>query len=244
MKIPTLVIAVLVATAGLGAVVYRGADRSAPASAASTNAPPGTASDRDEPAGHLTVPDVALVNQRGEPIRLSELIRDKVVAISFIYTSCPTICPLIGASFARLQESLGARAGRDVELISITLDPVGDTPARLGEWGKRFGAGSGWTLAGGDPGEIDRLLKVLGVYTAAKEAHAPIFLIGDASRGEWVRMHGVASPERLLGGVERLLAQHPAPGPRRRARTPERGGISEIRPSSIKTGCPCASTPI
>lgn len=90
------------------------------------------------------IPDVTLVDQEGEEVHFySDLVADKVVAMNFIFTTCTTVCPPMGAIFGKLQQDLGERAGRDVHLISVTVDPVTDTPDRLKAWSERFGARPG-----------------------------------------------------------------------------------------------------
>jgi protein SCO1/2 len=160
----------------------------------------------EELAGRLGLPDVELSDQRGEPVRLQQLARGRVVVIGFIYTSCTTICPPIGASLSRLQQEEAARLGRELAILTITLDPLHDTPERLAAWGRRFGAKERWTLLGGKKESIDRVLKALGVYTAAKETHAPLVLVGDADRGRWTRMHALSAPGRLAHEVEKMIA--------------------------------------
>lgn len=95
------------------------------------------------------VADFELLDQAGRTVRLSEF-RGKVVAINFIYTRCPLpdVCPRLSASFASMQKRF---AGRDLVLLSITVDPEHDTPAVLAEYAKRWGADArGWRLLTGD----------------------------------------------------------------------------------------------
>ncbi|HSN85206.1 MAG TPA: SCO family protein, partial [Thermoanaerobaculia bacterium] len=114
----------------------------------------------------IKIPDLALVDQDGKPVRFySDLVHGKVVMINFIFTSCTTICPPMGATFGKVQELLGDRAGKDVHLIAVSVDPATDTPERMKAWGKKFGATPGWTLVTGDRDTVVQLLKGLGVYT-------------------------------------------------------------------------------
>src|SRR4051812_43034469 len=92
-----------------------------------------------------TLPDIAVQTQDGSTVRLAEMLRGRTVAINFVFTSCTTVCPLMGSSFARVQELLGG-ASKDVSLISVSIDPAHDTPAKLTAWSKRFGVRLGWTL--------------------------------------------------------------------------------------------------
>ena len=88
----------------------------------------------------LSIPDLSLLDQQGRKIRFySDLVKGKTVAINFIFTTCTTICPPLGATFAKMQKLLGDRLEKDVYLISITVDPVTYTPERLRAWGKSSG---------------------------------------------------------------------------------------------------------
>ncbi len=101
-----------------------------PAGAAPAAAPEATIK-----SGSLQIPDVALVDQDGRTVRFwSDLVQGRVVAVSFVFTTCTTICPPLGANFARLLQILGSRAGKSVELISVSVDPATDTPQRLKAW--------------------------------------------------------------------------------------------------------------
>ncbi len=181
------------------------------ASSPAESAPPHR-TDGEDKLGKLTVPDVVLVNQNGEKVHLySDLIQGRAAALSFVFTRCTTICPPIGLSFRRLKQQLGERAGKEVSLVSISIDPINDTPERLLAWGKQFDVGPGWTLLTGDKDDVDRVLRALTVYTAAKEDHAPIVLVGDDVSGSWVRAYALGSPTILLETVDRLIGERVAP---------------------------------
>src|ERR1041384_6287974 len=80
----------------------------------------------------MVIPDVKVLDQDGNARHFyTDLIKDKTVAINFIFTNCTTICPPLAATFARLQKEMGDKVGRDVHLISISVDPLTDTPERL-----------------------------------------------------------------------------------------------------------------
>jgi len=144
-------------------------------------------------------PDVEAIDQDGRQVRFySDLVRGKRVAINFIFTTCTTICPPMGANFEQLQALLGARAGADVRLLSVSVDPGTDTPERLKAWGTRFHAGPGWSLLTGRKDDMDRLLKAMGVFTADRASHAPILLLGDDRTGRWTRAYGLASPAKIV----------------------------------------------
>jgi cytochrome oxidase Cu insertion factor (SCO1/SenC/PrrC family) len=176
------------------------------------------------PAG-VTIPDVGLVDQDGRRVRFGDdLLKGKIVAVNFIFTSCKGICPPLGANFARLRERLGGLAGDGVQLISVSVDPQNDTPQRLREWREGFGRGGpGWTLLTGTKHDVDTLLKGMGVFAADKSNHSPFILLGDGRTGKWTRVHGLTAPEQL---AEMIIGMHDAAraaGPSAPARPDEAG---------------------
>jgi len=144
----------------------------------------------------MTIPDVELLDQNGNRVHFySDLVKGKVVAIQFIFTTCTTICPPLGATFARVQKEL---AGRDVQLISVSVDPATDTPERLKAWGAKFHAAEGWTFVTGEKPKVDELLRALGAATASPADHSPAVLIGNDAKGQWTRTYGLARPAVLV----------------------------------------------
>jgi cytochrome oxidase Cu insertion factor (SCO1/SenC/PrrC family) len=110
------------------------------------------------------IPDVELVDQDGQTVHLyTDLVKGRVAALSFIFTTCTTICPLIGANLGRLQSELGELLGEEISLISVSVDPATDTPQRMKEWGAQFGAKHGWSLLTGDKEKVDQLLRIVGL---------------------------------------------------------------------------------
>jgi len=153
------------------------------------------------------IPDVELVDQDGRKVRFyTDLVKGKTVAVQFIFTTCTTICPPLGATFARVQKELGERAGRDVQLISISVDPATDTPERLKAWGEKFKAGPGWTLVTGAKPQVDELLRALGAATASPSQHTPTVLVGNDAARQWTRTYGLARPATLVKLLEDAAA--------------------------------------
>ena len=107
------------------------------------------------------IPDIPVVDQDGNARHFfTDLVKGKVVAINFGYTSCTKVCPMQGQHFAQLQTLLGSRLGQSVFLVTVTTDPAHDTPASLKNWGAQFGAKPGWTLVTGNPTDLQQLLSV------------------------------------------------------------------------------------
>jgi cytochrome oxidase Cu insertion factor (SCO1/SenC/PrrC family) len=147
----------------------------------------------------IKVPDVLVYDQDGRRLNFySDLIKGKTVAINFIFTTCTTICAPLTATFRRVQQDLGERAGRDVHLISISVDPVTDVPERLKTFSARFKAGPGWTFVTGDKQEINLLLKALGANVGDKNDHTPMILVGNQRANFWTRAYGLAPASTLV----------------------------------------------
>lgn len=148
-------------------------------------------------------PNIPLVSHKGEKLRFfDDLIKDKVVAINFIYTSCAESCPLETARMAEVQRVLGDRVGRDVFLYSITIDPERDTVEVLNKYAEKFQAGPGWKFLTGDKADIILLRKKLGLYIAELQQnkddgsidHNLSLIIGNQKTGRWMKRSPYENP--------------------------------------------------
>ena len=159
----------------------------------------------------MNIPDTELLDQNGRKLHFyTDLVKGHTVAINFIFTTCTTICPPLGATFARVQKELGDKVGRDVRFISISVDPATDTPERLKAWGAKFHAGDGWTFVTGNKPEVDELLRALGASSARREDHSPTVLIGNDARGTWTRTYGLAKTATLVELINNVIAGNTA----------------------------------
>lgn len=166
-------------------------------------------------AGHWRkeyFPNSVLTTHKGKRVRFyDDLIKDKVVAISFIFTRCKGPCPAETANLRRVQKLLGERMGREVHFYSITLDPKNDGPRALRNYARRFGAGPGWTFLTGSKSDIDLIRSKLGLYSAADaarskkeklEEHSISFVVGNEATGRWIKRSAFDEPvvlAQLLG---------------------------------------------
>jgi protein SCO1 len=111
-----------------------------------------------------SVPDFVLTDQTGAPWDLRDS-RGKVVVLTFIYTRCPLpdICPRLSANFAALQKRFTDALGRDLQLLSVTIDPQYDTPEVLSRYAKIWRANpAGWRLLTGDLDTIRTIARTFG----------------------------------------------------------------------------------
>lgn len=179
-------------------------------------AAPAAAPDAIVDVGGMKIPNVELLTQDGDTVHFYELIRGKTVAINFVFTTCTTICPPMGANFVRVKQLLENRVGKDLVMLSVSIDPAVDTPERLKAWQAKFSPGAGWTMLTGTKTNVDRLLKALKVYTAVKEDHSPILLVGRDGDDNWIRTNGLAEPEKIaqiIGNYLPATAPEPAAAP-------------------------------
>ena len=161
----------------------------------------------DVGATKMNIPDIELLDQNGRKIHFyTDLVKGQTVVINFIFTTCTTICPPLGATFARVQKALGDKVGRDVRFISISVDPATDTPERLKAWGAKFHAGEGWTFVTGNKPQVDELLRALGASSARREDHSPTVLIGNDAHGTWTRTYGLANTSKLVEIINEAIA--------------------------------------
>ena len=157
--------------------------------------------------------DVPLLDQDGRKVRFpGDVIGDRIVVIDTFFTTCTLICPILGAIFSDLQDQLGDRLGRDVRLISITVDPGTDIPPRLKKYAEQWEAKQGWLFLTGGKKDVDHVLEGLGLYSADFTDHPSAFLVGDGRAGKWTRFYGFATPEQLMGKVGELLENRKAKG--------------------------------
>jgi protein SCO1/2 len=156
-----------------------------------------------------TLPDFALTNQSGQLVRVQDL-RGRVTVVSFLFTTCRDVCPLMTAQLARVQtqvraEGLAARVG----FVSISVDPVTDTPDVLARYAAGFGASlATWHFLTGPPDEVGRLLRDLNVVTGSGGAvgHGSDVLFVDGEGRIAERSTGIdLDPERVLPKIRRLL---------------------------------------
>jgi len=158
-------------------------------------------------SARVALPDTALLDQDGRSLRFkSDLVGERIVIVDFIYTTCTTVCPVVSATLAQVQGQLVDRLGRDVALLSVTVDSVRDTPARLKDYATRLGSGPGWSWLTGAKPQVDEVLKALGAYTPNFVDHPPLVLVGDAKTGQWLRFYGFPSAEQLVKAVADLTA--------------------------------------
>ena len=133
--------------------------------------------------------DLPVLDQRGESRRFyTDLLKDRIVLISFFYTSCPDFCPFMMDKLARVRGLLGPRVGKDIHFVSISVDPEQDTPERLRAFARSFEITDGWDLITGKKENIDYITYRLGQYTETAESHTTLLLAGNVAARRWIKL--------------------------------------------------------
>jgi protein SCO1/2 len=153
-----------------------------------------------------SVPDIQLVRDDGKKVSLRAEMNDgRAAVVNFIFTTCSSFCPLSSQTFSQLQDQLGPDAAH-VHLMSISIDPEQDTPARLRAYAHKFGAGPGWQYYTGTSAASLAAQRAFGAYRGDKMSHTPLTLMRAANGKTWRRIDGFATPDELLGAYRQLLA--------------------------------------
>src|SRR5918997_1304795 len=190
------------------------------AAAAAQQQPKPPAPPADPHAGHHPAPqkpqevsaaqkyftDVELIDQDGEKVRFyTDVLKGKTVVVNAFFTTCTSVCPPMNRSMEKIQEAFADRVGKDVFLVSLTVDPATDTPARLKEYAAKFHAGKGWTFLTGKKENLDWALYKLGQYVENKDDHKTVVIIGNEATGLWKKAFGMARVEELIQVVESVV---------------------------------------
>jgi protein SCO1 len=172
-----------------------------------------------KPGGHLmqgtrrSVADyklpssIKLTRDDGKSVSLAEELDDgRPVMVNFIYTTCTAICPVTSKVFQQVQTKLGPDRTK-VHLVSISLDPEEDTPARLTEYAKKYKAGPGWQHYTGTAEASVAAQKAFDVYRGDKMNHTPVTLLRASPGKPWVRFDGFATADNLVAEYRQQVAE-------------------------------------
>jgi protein SCO1/2 len=157
-------------------------------------------------------PAFTLITQEGTRLSLENL-RGKIVALTFIYTSCADTCPLLTAKMAGLQARLGTDFGARVFFVSVTVDPERDTPEVLKRYAQAHGANpAGWAFLTGTPAQIRQVARHYGIYSKKLPRgdvdHTFLTSLIDHSGTLRVQYLGVRfDPEELLRDLQSLVRE-------------------------------------
>jgi cytochrome oxidase Cu insertion factor (SCO1/SenC/PrrC family) len=155
-------------------------------------------------------PNIVLQDQDGRSVRFyDDMIRGKVVAINFVYTTCTDICPLDTAQLRRVQHLLGDRLGRDIFMYSISIN--GDTPEALRRFMRTYDVGPNWRFLTGSQADVTRLQRLLGLRVADPNdlrGHNTSIVIGNERTAQWIRRSAYENPQNLVELLTVAMQNH------------------------------------
>jgi protein SCO1/2 len=152
-------------------------------------------------------PNVPLRSHDGRAVRFyDDLVKGRKVIINFTYLNCANTCPRTTENLRRVQEILGDRIGRDIFIVSLSLDPERDTPEAMRTYAMHNGAKPGWTFATGRREDVDAIRRRLGLYdTPDYTQHMGLLTFGNEPEGKWAATNALDKPENIVFNVLRRV---------------------------------------
>ena len=149
--------------------------------------------------------DLEVVDQNGKRLRFySDVLKDRVVLINFIFTNCPDACPLVTHKLNQVRGLMAESIKDEVWFISISVDPERDTPEAMKAFARKQGVDeSRWLFLTGPKENLEFIVKRLGQYTQEIEAHSTLMLAGNDRTRHWTRVMPMVPPN---GVAEQLRA--------------------------------------
>lgn len=161
---------------------------------------------RKEEASRKYFTDLEVVTQDGRKLRFySDVLKDRVVLINFVHTSCKNACPMMTRKLTLVRDLVEAQLGNPIQFVSISLDPGKDTPAALKEFARRHEADhDGWVFLTGKVEDVTLIIKKLGQYSADLEAHSTMVLAGNVKSAHWMKIPPNAFPDAIAAKLREL----------------------------------------
>jgi protein SCO1/2 len=150
------------------------------------------------------IPDVKLLDASGAEVSLRTVFDGKEPAIlNFIFTTCTTICPVMSATFEQVQAKLGKKRSQ-VRMVSISIDPENDTPAKLKDYAARFHADKNWQMLTGSVANSVAVQRAFDVAVADKMNHkAAVFIRAKGRDASWVKLDGLVSAADVVAELKK-----------------------------------------
>jgi len=160
----------------------------------------------------VPVPPLDVVLDGGCATDLAAMMRGRITALQFVLTGCGSFCPILGTIFARIQDQMQDQVGgADVfQLVSLSLDPVGDTPRAFTTWLAKFGAGRHWrgAIPQAGPADIVALLQAWGLSTGTSSVfHTETVLLVDRAGRLVYRFADLPDPASVAVMMRRLASR-------------------------------------
>jgi len=155
--------------------------------------------------------DLEVIDQNGKPLRFySDVIRDRVVLISFIFTNCEYACPMQAQKLKQTRSLMVDSVRDDVWFVSISVDPERDTPEAMKNFARKQGVDeSRWIFLTGDKQNLETIIRKLGQYTPDIESHTTLMLAGNDRTRHWTRVMPMILPDGIAKQMRALVEETP-----------------------------------
>ena len=157
--------------------------------------------------------NLEVISQDGERLQFyDDVLKDKVVVISFIFTNCQGACPLMTRNLTMIRDMLRENERAEIQFVTISLDPVRDTPAAMKEFAQTHDADQeGWLFLTGKPDNVNKVTKLLGTYTDDLEAHTTMLLAANVRNSHWTKIPPNVPPNGVVERLRLLVEDNAAP---------------------------------
>jgi protein SCO1/2 len=157
--------------------------------------------------------NVELIDQNGQSLKFyDEVLKDNIVVISFIFTNCQSACPLMTRNLTMIRDMLRENERRAIQFVSISIDPLRDTPSAMKEFAQKHDADNGgWLWLTGLPDDVNYVTKRLGSYTDDPEAHTTTLLAANVRTAHWTKIPPNVPPNGVVARLRLLVEENAAP---------------------------------
>ena len=155
--------------------------------------------------------DTEVLDQNGNKLRFyTDVLRNRVVLISFIFTNCDYACPMQAQKLKQTRALMVPAIKDEVWFVTLSVDPERDTPAAMKQFAEKQGLDeSRWLFLTGKKENVDFLVKRLGQYTENVEAHTTLMLAGNDRTRHWTRVLPMVPPDGIAQQMRALVEETP-----------------------------------
>lgn len=157
------------------------------------------------------IPNVEVIDQNGRSLHFyDDLIRGRAVLLNFFFTSCSDTCPLVTQNLREVQDILGERMGKDIFMVSVTLQPELETPAILRDYAAQWQVRPGWSFVTGQPDDIELLRRATGFadvspeFAVVRDSHTGLVRYGNDRLQRWAGTTALGRPAWIAKTVARI----------------------------------------
>ena len=153
--------------------------------------------------------DLEVIDQNGSKLHFySDVLKDRVVLISFIFTNCEDACPMVAQKLKQTRSLMVDSIRDEVWFVSISVDPERDTPEAMKDFARKQEVDeSRWIFLTGDKKNLDTIIRKLGQFTPDFEAHTTLMLAGSDLTRHWTRVVPMTPPEGIAQQMRALVEE-------------------------------------